>query len=94
MSKMNRAQQIIADIKAEQKGKAYPRKDRMMKLLWDMKGMMTVSSFEIVPIVRYHYDKLLEEFGGRNNLNFGNFQRNGETAMEFLKRRYDIDKVI
>ena len=54
------AQQIIADLKAEQKGKAYPRKDRMMKLLWDMKGMMTVSSFEIIPIVRYHYDKLLE----------------------------------
>ena len=51
------AQQIIADLKAEQKGKAYPRKDRMMKLLWDMNGLMTVSSFELIPIVRYHYDK-------------------------------------
>ena len=87
------AQQIIADLKAEQKGKAYPRKDRMMKLLWDMKGMMTVSSFEIIPIVRYHYDKLLEEAGGRGNLDFGTFQRNGETASEFLKRRYKIDEV-
>ena len=74
------AQQIIADLKAEQKGKAYPRKDRMMKLLWDMKGLMTVSSFEINPIVRYHYDKLLEEVGGRGKLDFGTFQRNGETA--------------
>ena len=86
------AQQIIADLKAEQKGKAYPRKDRMMKLLWDMKGLMPGSSFEIIPIVRYHYDKLLEEVGGSGNLDFGTFQRNGETASEFLKRRYDIDE--
>lgn len=90
---MKTAQQHLANLKASQKGKAYPRKDRMMKLLWDMKGMMTVSSFEIVPIVRYHYDKLLEECGGRENLSFGTFQRDGETAIEYLKRRYEINEV-
>ena len=37
--------------------------------------------------------QLLEEAGGRGNLDFGTFQRNGETASEFLKRRYKIDEV-
>ena len=90
---MKTAQQHLANLKASQKGKAYPRKDQMLSLIWDRKGLGSVSSFEILPIVRSWYDKILEECGGRENLSFGNFQRDGETARQYLKRRYNIYEV-
>ena len=90
---METAQQYLTNLKASQKGKAYPQKHKMLSLIWDVKGLTSVSSFEIVPIVRSWYDKILEECGGRENLSFGTFQRDGETAREYLKRRYKIDEV-
>tara|TARA_R100000995_G_scaffold71776_1_gene40437 strand:+ start:413 stop:640 length:228 start_codon:yes stop_codon:yes gene_type:complete len=68
-------QQIIADLKAEQKGKKYPSKVKMLSVIWAVEGLTSVCSFEIIPVIRKWYDRVVEE----QNL-----------SAEFLKENFGI----
>lgn len=75
---MKTAQQIIVDLKAEQKGRKYPSKVKMLEVIWQFEGLASVSSYEIVPIIKVWYDRVIKE----NNV-----------SSEFLKEVYGIKEV-
>ena len=75
---MKTAQEIIANLKAEQKGRKYPSKVKMLEVIWQFEGLASVSSFEIMPIIKVWYDRIIKE---------------NKVSPEFLKEVYDIDEI-
>ena len=75
---METAQEIIANLKAEQKGRKYPSKVKMLEVIWQFEGLASVSSFEIMPIIKVWYDRIIKE---------------NKVSPEFLKEVYDIDEI-
>ena len=74
---MKTEQQIIADLKAEQKGTKYPSKVKMLSVIWAIEGLTSVCSFEIVPVIRKWYDRVVEE---------------QKLSAEFLKEAFGIEQ--
>ena len=68
--------EYLEQLKAKQKGKKYPSKVKMLSVIWAVEGLTSVCSFEIVPVIRKWYDRVVEE---------------QKLSAEFLKENFGIE---